>query len=62
MSAKEMKARDEQKDTIALLVGSTAVGAFLVGSLVWWPGGAITLFLGLFAVTQSMRVRQTNQR
>jgi hypothetical protein len=55
MSAREMKARDERKDTVALLVGTTTVGAFLVGSLVWWPGAAITIFLGVFALTQALR-------
>jgi len=55
MSAQQMKARDEQKDTIALLVGTTLVGAFLFGSLIWWPGAAITIAFGTFALTNIVR-------
>ena len=55
MSSREVKARDERTDTIALLVGTTLVGAFLVGSLLWWPGAAITLILGTFALSQTLR-------
>ncbi|AIE83604.1 hypothetical protein [Fimbriimonas ginsengisoli] len=55
MSAREMKARDERTDTIALLVGTTTVGTFLTGALIWWPGAAITAILGVFAVTAAIR-------
>ena len=50
-----MKSRDERKDTVALLVGSTVVIGFLVGSLVWWPGAAITALLGTFTLSQAVR-------
>ena len=55
MSARDMKARDEQKDTLLLLLGTTLVASFLVGSLIWWPGAAITSILGIFALSQAVR-------
>lgn len=55
MSAREMKARDDQKDSIFLTIGTTLVGAFLVGTLLWWPGAAIMMILGVFAMTQVLR-------
>lgn len=50
-----MKARDERKDTVALVLGATIVGAFLVGSLVAWPAAAITLVIGVCALAFSLR-------
>jgi len=50
-----MKARDEQKDSLFLTIGTTLVGAFLVGTLLWWPGAAIMFILGVFALTQVLR-------
>jgi hypothetical protein len=55
MSARELKARDERKDTVALLAGTTLVGGFLMGALIWWPGAAITVTLGVFALSQALR-------
>lgn len=55
MSTREMKARDERKDSVVLTIGTTLVGGFLIGTLVCWPGAAITLLLGVFAMSQILR-------
>jgi hypothetical protein len=55
MSAREMKARDERKDTVALLLGATVVGTFLMGSLISWPIGAVAAVLGSLALANSLR-------
>lgn len=55
MSTRELKARDERKDSLLLTLASTLVGSFLVGTLLWWPGAAITVILGVFVTSQVLR-------
>jgi hypothetical protein len=55
MSVKEAKAIDSKKDKVTTVLATTLVGSFLIGSLVWWPGAAVTLIFGMFALMQALR-------